>query len=77
MGCPYCIRALNWLDTWGLSYDKIQFTSPSEKMKFYQDYGVRSVPQIFVNEKRIGGWDDLQKSDFKKKVESGEDVTDF
>lgn len=75
--CPFCVRALNWLDTWGLEYTKISYTDPLVKRKFYEDNGVSTLPQLFVNGKRIGGWDNLSASDFKKKVEAGEDVSDY
>lgn len=75
--CPFCVRAINWLDTWGLTYNKIVYTDLLTKKKFYEEYNVSSVPQIFVNGKRIGGWTDLCKSDFKTKVENGEDVSDY
>lgn len=75
--CPFCIRAINWLDTWGLEYNKTAYTDPAVKRKFYEDNGVSTMPQIFVNGKRIGGWTDLCASDFKKKVEDGEDVSNY
>ena len=75
--CPYCIKLINWLDTWGLSYERIDYTDMISKQKFYQDNGVNTLPQLFVNGKRIGGWTDLNASDFKKKVEAGEDITGY
>lgn len=73
--CPYCIRAIEWLDQWGLEYQKIPHIDPLEKRRFYEEHKVRTLPQLFVNGKRIGGWTDLCASDFKSKVEAGEDVS--
>lgn len=68
-GCPYCHRALSWLDQMGLEYTKIEFRNTSDKMAFYQRTDTRTVPQIFLDGDRLGGWTDLVSSNFKKMIE--------
>ena len=58
--CPYCTRATNLLKKKGVEYKEIDITEDME----LQDYvveasGRRTVPQIFINGKPIGGSDDL------------------
>lgn len=62
--CPYCVSAKNWLKQRGYTYEEILMDSDSERQKFYESVGngVRTVPQIFVDGERIGGFQDLTKS---------------
>lgn len=75
--CPYCISALRWLDTWKLPYNKIEYTDFTAKQSFYREHNVSTLPQIFVNNKRIGGWTDLCASDFKRLVETNQNVDNY
>jgi len=60
--CPFCVRAKDWFDRHGYTYtenvlyDEEQFLAMQQKIP-----GVRTVPQIFIDEKHIGGYDDLMK----------------
>lgn len=62
--CPYCVAAKNWLKTKGYQYEEISMDNDAERQKFYETLGpsVRTVPQIFVDDERIGGYNDLIKS---------------
>jgi glutaredoxin len=62
--CPYCVSAKNWLKQRGYVYEEIVMDNDSERQKFYESVGngVRTVPQIFVDGERIGGFQDLIKS---------------
>lgn len=68
-GCPFCHRALAWLDEMKLEYTKIEFRNTGEKMAFYQRTDTKTVPQIFLDGDRLGGWSDLVGSQFKAMVE--------
>lgn len=58
--CPYCVWAKQFLDTKHLSYEEIRIDlNPEERIKMEQLSGRRTVPQIFINDKPIGGYDDL------------------
>jgi glutaredoxin len=62
--CPYCVSAKNWLKQRGYAYEEIVIDNDSERQKFYESVGngVRTVPQIYVDGERIGGFQDLIKS---------------
>ncbi len=59
--CPFCIRA-KWLLDWkGIPYTEYKIDGDSlarDRMADRAD-GRRSVPQIFVNDQHIGGFDDM------------------
>lgn len=58
--CPYCLRAKALLDRKQVSYQEIPVDSdPEARDKMIQMSGRRTVPQIFINDKPIGGFDDL------------------
>lgn len=59
--CPYCTKAKALLDQLGQSYAEIDLSKQPEKMAELQERrpGARTVPQIFIEGKGIGGCDDL------------------
>ena len=59
--CPYCVRAKMLLDKKGASYNEINLNQQPEARKemLTRAPGVRTVPQIFIGEKHVGGCDDL------------------
>ncbi len=59
--CPYCVKAKKLLDKKGLTYEEIDVTGQSEAREKLVERaeGRRTVPQIFINGKSIGGCDDL------------------
>lgn len=59
--CPYCRRAMALLDSKDVDYTGYDITGDEEaRAKMVERTGgPRSVPQIFVNDKLIGGSDDL------------------
>lgn len=61
-GCPYCADAKQLLTKKGINYQEIAVDSdPNELATMVKLSGRRSVPQIFINNKAIGGFDDLSK----------------
>ena len=58
--CPYCIAAKSILIHMGLSFDEYQIdfdqTRRTEMIKRSKQF---TVPQIFINDQCIGGYDDL------------------
>lgn len=59
--CPYCKAAKKLLAAQGLSFDEIEVTNnPAEFANMAKRSGRRTVPQIFVGDIHIGGFDDLQ-----------------
>jgi len=58
--CPYCVRAKNLLRRKGAEFTEIKITSDEIKSEMIAKSGGRmTVPQIFIDEKHIGGCDDL------------------
>jgi glutaredoxin 3 len=58
--CPYCQRARQLLTGKGIAFTEIDV---DEDAKFRQEMiarsGRRTVPQIFIGERHVGGCDDL------------------
>ena len=64
--CPYCKKAEMLLQEKGLDYRKIDISENEEEYrnKLGEYYGIKgrvTVPQIIIGDKRIGGYDDLNK----------------
>lgn len=59
--CPYCHQAKALLDRKGVAYDGIDLThaEPEQIQAMRERSGRTSVPQIFINDQHIGGFDDL------------------
>ena len=70
--CPYCVRAKMLLEKRNIKYIEYKVDEDSEKyMEMLELSGGRqSVPQIFLDEKHIGGYDDLVDLD----MEGGLDI---
>jgi glutaredoxin 3 len=68
--CPYCIKAEQFLHRKGVSVQKILIDRhPEELSKMVQLTGRRTVPQIFINERHVGGFDDLIELDQNGQLE--------
>lgn len=60
--CPYCSNAKALLDEKGVKYQEVLVDKdPIKKNEMLsKSNGRRTVPQIFINDKHIGGFDDLK-----------------
>ncbi len=69
--CPYCKKAKALLDSKNIEYIEYNITgNESARTKMAQRTGgVKSVPQIFINDKHIGGCDDLHALEAKGKLD--------
>ncbi len=66
--CPYCDMAKKLLKKNGLSYTEIRVDlDDEEREKMIERSGRRTVPQIFIGETHIGGYDDLYAYFLSKK----------
>lgn len=72
--CPYGLKARWLLRRHGYEIDDRILHTRAEVDAFKSEYGVESTPQIFINDKRIGGYDDLRKM-FGMKVRDPKDTT--
>lgn len=58
--CPYCHRAKELLTIKGVQYNHIDVTHNSDlEAEMQQRSGRRTVPQIFIGARHIGGCSDL------------------
>jgi glutaredoxin 3 len=58
--CPFCVKAKAWFTQHGLSYTEILLDDEEQRLEFYQkNPGCRSVPQIYIDDKHIGTYNDL------------------
>ena len=59
--CPYCVRAKALLSSKGLEWEEVSMEDPEVRQMFMEKYPtVRTVPQIFINGDRVGGYEDLE-----------------
>lgn len=62
--CPYCIRARNLLDKKGVTYTEFRIDEQPELRSEMESRSSRtSVPQIFIGERHVGGFDDMAELD--------------
>ena len=62
--CGYCVRAKRLLEDRGLDYMEIRVDSePARRAEMMERSGRRTVPQIFIGDKSIGGCDELYSLD--------------
>ena len=60
--CPFCDKAKHWFDSHGYEYTEYKMDNEEERLAFYQRVpNARSVPQIFIDDKLIGTYDDFMK----------------
>ncbi|MEM0954187.1 MAG: glutaredoxin 3 [Pseudomonadota bacterium] len=58
--CPYCIRAKQLLDSKGVAYQDTPVDGrPDLREKMRTESHRTSVPQIWIGERHVGGFDDL------------------
>ncbi len=60
--CPFCTKAKDWFRTHGFTYtENVLYTEDQMLALFQKVPGARSVPQIFIDDKLIGTYDDLKE----------------
>ena len=69
--CPYCVRAKDLLKRKGISnFTEINVEDDAERAKMIDRAGGRrTVPQIFIGETHVGGFDDLYALDKDGKLD--------
>jgi len=62
--CPYCTRARQLFDSKGVPYTEIDVDAvEGARTEMQRRSGRTSVPQIFVGERHLGGYDDTSALD--------------
>jgi glutaredoxin 3 len=59
--CPYCTRAESYLRSKGVGeIDKVRVDlDPARRVEMMQRTGRRTVPQIYIGDRHVGGYEDL------------------
>jgi glutaredoxin 3 len=58
--CPYCVAAKNFLQSKGQTWSEVRVdTDPDTRRWMTETTGRTSVPQIFINDTHVGGYDDM------------------
>ena len=58
--CPYCQMAERLLVAKGVEIDKVRVDlDPARRAEMMEKTGRRTVPQIYIGETHVGGYDDL------------------
>ena len=70
--CPYCWRAKQLLNSKGIEYKElvVDFAGPEKETMIERANGRRTVPQIFIGERHIGGCDDLMALERNGKLDA-------
>lgn len=58
--CPFGLKSKDLLERQGFIVNDHHLTSRSETDKFKEKYEVKTTPQTFIEDERIGGYDDLR-----------------
>ena len=70
--CPYCVAAKNLLKSRGLEWEEIRIDidAAQRALMLQRSGGSRTVPQIFINDHHVGGFDELAAADRSGKLAS-------
>jgi GrxC family glutaredoxin len=67
--CPFCIRAKRLLEARGIPFEEIDVGNDDAlREEIMQRTGRRTVPQIFIDERSIGGFEELAALDAAGKL---------
>ena len=69
--CPYGLKALHLLKSSGFEVDDRHLTTREETDAFKAKHGVATTPQVFIGDRRIGGYDDLRRHFGKSVTDPG------
>ena len=70
--CPYCIRAVSLLEKKGAAFTEIEAAfDPAKRQEMLQRSGGKATfPQIFIDERHIGGCDDMMALEYDGKLDA-------
>ena len=68
--CPYCVQAERLLRAKGVAdIDKVRVDlEPARRVEMMERTGRRTVPQIYIGDFHVGGYDDLAALDRQGKL---------
>jgi glutaredoxin 3 len=70
--CPFCTRAKTLLNHKGVAFEEIDVTEDDAlRQKMVElSGGRRTVPEIFINDKIVGGYDELRMLEMKGELDA-------
>jgi len=59
--CPVCVKAKSMLGKWNIDYSEVRIDTDDNALEAFRDatQGARTVPQILIDGKLIGGFSEL------------------
>jgi glutaredoxin 3 len=68
--CPYCQMAERLLRSKGVDVEKVRVDlEPQRRVEMMEKTGRRTVPQIYIGDTHVGGYDDLAALDRAGKLD--------
>ena len=68
--CPYCVRAKMLLQNKGMSWEEIRVDLDRDRLQeMLQRSQRRTVPQIFIDDFHVGGFDDMAALDARGELD--------
>jgi glutaredoxin 3 len=69
--CGYCVRAKKLLEMKKVAYEeyRVDFGGAKKAEMIERAGGRRTVPQIFINDRHVGGCDDLMALEYQGKLD--------
>lgn len=69
--CPYCTRARQLLERKGVTFEEINVTGQTALWQEMEDRsGRETVPQIFIGDVHVGGYDDMAALEAQGKLDA-------
>lgn len=68
--CPFCLMAKRLFDGKGVAYESIDIGNDRQKWADLEALtGRNTVPQVFIGDRHIGGFDDLSAADKRGEID--------
>ena len=68
--CPFCVRARKLLQRKGVAYTDIGVDgAPELRREMTERSGRHTVPQIWIGERHVGGFDDLARLEYQGRLD--------
>lgn len=67
--CPFCTMAKRLLDSKGVAYETINVSSSQLWAEMEAKTGRNTVPQVYIGDHHVGGFDELSAADKRGEVD--------
>ena len=69
--CSYCTRARKLLDAKGVEFAEIRVDRDRDQLRIMIERSRRrTVPQVFIDDRHVGGYDDLARLDARGELDT-------